>query len=152
MEITIISQMICRHFQQSLLSYFNSLACDYQTIFIFSACTASHRTSLCPCCFPSGACKHTTMLNSLRFVKHLMKLFYEKLLQKRKVFSLQCHFWWAEQLCTEKFEGRSRRVRRKVDSCQHNHFQIALLSMRKQVISSNHSSHREVSAIATEEP
>lgn len=148
METTITSQQICGNFQQSLLNYFNSVACDYQNIFSISACAASHWTCLCPCCFPSGACRHTVMINSLHFVKHLLKLFWEKILQERKVFSLQWHFLWAEKLCTEKFEGRSRNVRRKVDSCQHNQFRIAFLSKTKQVISLNHSSHREVSATA----
>lgn len=142
MKTTITSQQICGNFQHSLLNYFNSVACNYQAIFSFSACTARHWTSLC--CFPSGARKHTAMLNSPHFVKHLMKLFWEKIRQKWKVFSLQWPFWWAEQLCTEKFEGRSRSVRSKVDSCQHNHFQITLLSKTKQVISLNHSSHSEV--------
>jgi len=146
--MTITSQQVCGNFQQSLLNYFNWAACSYQTIFSFSACTASHWTSLFSCCFPSGACKHTAMLNSLPFIKHLTKLFWEKILQKQKVFSLQCHFWWVEQLCSEKFERRRRSVRRKVDSCQHNHFQIALLSKTKQVTPLNHSCHREVFAIA----
>lgn len=112
---------------------------------VFSACTTSQWTFLCPCYFLGWAWQHTAMLRSLCFKKHLTKLFREKILQKQKVLLLWHHFWWAEQLCAEEFKGRSRSVRRKVDSCQqYNHFQIALVSKAKPVISLSHSSHKSL--------
>lgn len=147
MEMTITSQQMCGNFQQPLLNYLNSVACNYQIVLSVSdCCTASHWTSLCLCCFPSGACEHTATQNSLHSIKHLMKIIWEDDTTKMGVLMCShCNVTFGGQ--NGEIWGEEQKCQRR-DSCQYNHFQIALLSKIKQVIFKNHSSHREVSAIA----